>query len=78
MASFGYSMTYLALNHDIKKFERWKRQAIEFTLEAQGIVSDISLPSTRENGRNTVILSVTYLKKNAKLAVLTASLIMHG
>ncbi len=60
LASFGYGMTYLVLIHDIKKFERWKKQAIEFTLEARGIVSDISLSSTRENGRNTVILSATY------------------
>jgi hypothetical protein len=56
----GYSITYLVLNHDIKKFERWKMEALEFTTEAKGLVSDLSLSSTRENGRNTVILSATY------------------
>jgi hypothetical protein len=56
----GFSITRLVLNHDIQKFERWKKQATEFTLEAQGIVTDLSLSSTRENGRNTVILSATH------------------
>jgi len=57
---FGYSIVRLVLNHDIKKFERWKQQVQEFTSEDTAVVSDISLSSTRENGRNTVILSATY------------------
>jgi hypothetical protein len=48
------------LNHDIKKLERWKKQAKAYNLEDKGIISDLSLSSTRENGRNTVILSATY------------------
>ncbi len=60
LASFGYTITYLTLNHDIKKFERWKKQAVEYCLEVKGIVSDMSISSTRENGKNTVILSATY------------------
>ena len=58
--TLGYGITYLVLTHDINKFERWKMEAIEFTTEAKGLVSDLSLSSTRENGRNTVILSATY------------------
>lgn len=60
LATFGYGTTHFVLNHDIKKFERWKKQAKEYKLEEKGIVSDLSLSSTRENGRNTVILSATY------------------
>ncbi len=60
LTSFGYGITNLILNHDINKFEKWKKQATEFTGEVQGTVSDISLSSTRENGRNTVIISATY------------------
>ena len=60
IACLGFSLTRLVLNHDIKKFERWKKQAKEYRLEEKGIVSDLSLSSTRENGRNTVILSATY------------------
>jgi len=56
----GYSITYLVLNHDIKKFERWKQQFQDFSIEEIAVVSDFSLSSTRENGRNTVILSATY------------------
>ncbi|WP_396587934.1 hypothetical protein [Bermanella sp. R86510] len=56
----GYSLTYLVLNHDIKKFERWKQQVQDFSIGDTAIVSDLSLSSTRENGRNTVILSATY------------------
>lgn len=56
----GYSITFLVLNHDINKFERWKSEALEFTTEANAKVTGISLSSTRENGRNTVILSTTY------------------
>ena len=56
----GYGITYLVLSHDINKFKRWSTQAIEYSTEAIGHVSDISLSSTRENGRNTVILSATY------------------
>ena len=57
----GYSIVYFFLNHDITKFERWKKEAIEFSKEDIGTVSHLSLSSTRENGRNTVILSATYL-----------------
>ena len=60
IAILGYGITYLVLNHDIKKFERWKKEAIEFTTEDSAKVSGISLSSTRENGRNTVILSAEY------------------
>jgi len=56
----AYGMTYLILTHDINKLERWKKEAIEFTSEGIAIVSDLSLSSTRENGRNTVILSAEY------------------
>jgi hypothetical protein len=58
--SIGYGLTYLVLSHDINKFERWNKEAIEFTSEGIAIVSDLSLSSTRENGRNTVILSAKY------------------
>ena len=58
--ALGYGITYLVLTHDIKKFDRWKKEAIQFTNEQTGKVSDLSLSSTRENGRNTVILSATY------------------
>ncbi|WP_396587925.1 hypothetical protein [Bermanella sp. R86510] len=55
-----FYITYLVLNHDIKKFERWKQQAQDFSIEDTAVVSDMSLSSTRKNGRNTVILSATY------------------
>ncbi len=60
IGTLTYAITYAILNHDIKKFERWKKQAIEYIISDTGIVSDLSLSSTRENGRNTVILSATY------------------
>jgi hypothetical protein len=60
IGTLGYAITYAILNHDIKKFERWKKQAIEYSTSDTGVVSDLSLSSTRENGRNTVILSATY------------------
>lgn len=56
----GYGITYLVLSHDIKKFERWRKEAQDFVIEDMGIVSHLSLSSTRENGRNTVIMSVKY------------------
>jgi len=52
----GYGLTYLVLPHDMNKFEHWNKEAIEFTSEGIAIVSGLSLSSTRENGRNTVIL----------------------
>jgi len=60
IGTLTYAITYAILNNDIKKFERWKKQAIEYTTSDTGIVSDLSLSSTRENGRNTVIISATY------------------
>lgn len=57
--TLGYGITYLVLSHDIKKFERWKNEAIKFSIEQTGKVTGLSLSSTRENGRNTVILSTT-------------------
>ena len=58
--TLGYGITYLVLTHDINKFERWKKQTIEYTIEESAVISGLSLSSTRENGRNTVILSATY------------------
>ncbi len=60
MLTLVFYITYLVLNHDIKKFERWKQQAQDFSIEDTAVVSDMSLSSTRKNGRNTVILSATY------------------
>jgi hypothetical protein len=58
--TLGYGITYLVLTHDINKFEKWKKQTIEYTIEESAVISGLSLSSTRENGRNTVILSATY------------------
>lgn len=56
----SFLVIQLILNHDIKKFERWKKEFTEFKKEDNATVTDISLSSTRENGRNTVILTATY------------------
>jgi len=56
----SFFVIQLILNHDIKKFERWKREYTEFNKEDNATVTEISLSSTRENGINTVILTATY------------------
>lgn len=60
MICIGYGLTHLVLSHDINKFEHWKDEANEFTRNDIAMVSGLSLSSTRENGRNTVILSAEY------------------
>lgn len=56
----SFYIIHLVFSHDINKLERWSKEAIEFTSEGIAIVSDLSLSSTRENGRNTVILCAEY------------------
>lgn len=65
ISTIGFGIIYAILNHDISKLERWKKQAAEFNIEDHGVVSNLSLSSTRENGRNTTIITAQY--KNHKI-----------